>query len=198
MTYAQLKTAVIEDTHRPDLAALVPRFIREAEDMIRREMVAYILTTTLSEADRSLSNPAQYALPANTLVIRRIALQGQLGGEIIRAALGASSIYVEAGDGLIEFRGTPPADAIFDLTYFGAPPRLVDDIDTNELLDENETLYKSGAMFYLYQNTQDRELASDALAVFRGVIETLNEQIARKIGGAKITASYQFGKGGGY
>jgi len=207
MTYAQLKTAVIEDTHRPDLAALVPRFIREAEDMIRREMVAYILTTTLSEADRSLSNPAQYALPSNTLVIRRISLQGQLGGEIIRAALGASSrytdtqrvgIYVEAGDGLIEFRGTPPADAIFDLTYFGAPPRLVDDIDTNELLDENETLYKSGAMFYLYQNTQDRELASDALAVFRGVIETLNEQIARKIGGAKITASYQFGKGGGY
>jgi hypothetical protein len=207
MNYGELQTAVIEDTHRPDLAALVPRFIRESEDMIRREMTAYMLTTTLEEADRSLTNSSQYSLPEGVLVIRRVAIAGSLGSDITRIALGSITsypttqrvaVYVQPGDGLLEFRGTPPTDTIFDLNYFGMPARLVADTDTNALLDENETLYKAGAMFYLYQNTQDRELASDALDVFQGVVETLNEQIARKIGGAKITASYNFGSGGGY
>ena len=207
MTYAELQAAVIEDTHRPDLASLVPRFIREGEGMIRREMTAFLLTTTITEADRSVTIPAQYTLPVGVLVIRRIALAGQLGGEISRIALGAITsytdtqrvaLYVEPGDGTIEFRGVPAEDTIFDLNYYGMPAALTDPTDTNSLLDEHETLYKAGAMFYLYQNTQDRELASDALAVFNGVVDTLNEQIARKLGGAKITASYQFGKGGGY
>jgi hypothetical protein len=207
MNYGELQTAVIEDTHRPDLANLVPRFIRESEDMIRREMTAYMLTTTLQETDRSLTNSSQYSLPDGVLVIRRVAIAGSLGSDITRIALGSITsytttqrvaVYVQPGDGLLEFRGTPPADTIFDLNYFGMPARLVADTDTNSLLDENETLYKAGAMFYLYQNSQDRELASDALDVFNGVVETLNEQIARKIGGAKITASYQFGGGGGY
>lgn len=206
MNYDDLKTAVIEDTHRPDLTGLVPRFIREAEGMIRREMTAYILTTTIEEPARQ-ANPNQYTLPTGALIIRRIAVQGQQGSDLTRIALGnitsyaaaqGLAVYAEPGDGLIEFRGTPPADTIFDLNYFGMPAPLVDDTDTNTLLDENETLYKSAAMFYLYQNTQDRELASDALDVFNGVVSTLNEQVARKIGGAKITASYQFGSGGGY
>ena len=78
------------------------------------------------------------------------------------------------------------------------PAPLVNDEDTNSLLEENETLYKTSAMFYLYQNTQDRELSKDALDIFSSIIETLNDEIARKIGGAKITASYQFGQGGSY
>ena len=207
MNYGELKQAIIEDTHRPDLTSLVPRFIEEAEDMIRREMIAFLLTRTLEETDRSLTNSAQYQLPEGVLIIRRIALQGQLGEGITRIALGSITaftstqrvaVYVEPGDGLIEFRGTPATDTIFDLNYYGFPDRLVDDADTNTLLEENLTMYKAAAMFYLYQNTQDRELASDALDVFNGVTATLNEQIARKIGGAKITASYQFGRGGGY
>jgi hypothetical protein len=207
MDYADLQTAVIEDSHRPDLANLVPRFIREGEGMIRREMTAYLLTTTLEEADRSPTNSSQYILPTGVLVIRRLAIQGSLGSDVTRIALGSITsytttqrvaIYVEPGDGTIEFRGTPPTDTIFDLNYYGMPAPLVADTDTNALLEENETLYKAAAMFYLYQNTQDRELAADAQDVFEGVVETLNEQIARKIGGAKITASYNFGSGGGY
>ena len=207
MNYGELKTAIIEDTHRPDLTSLVPRFIAEGEDMIRREMNAFLLTTTIEESARSLTNAAQYSLPERVLIIRRIAVAGTLGSDVTRIALGSITgytttqrvaVYVEPGDGLIEFRGTPPEDTIFDLNYYGTPARLVDDGDTNTLLDENLTMYKASAMFYLYQNTQDRELASDALDVFNGVVATLNEQIARKIGGAKITASYQFGSGGGY
>ena len=207
MNYGELQTAIVEDTHRPDLATLVPRFIEEGEDMIRRELTAYLLTTTLVEADRSLTNPSQYSLPAHVLVIRRLALQGQLGSDIARIALGSITsytttqrvaVYAEPGDGLIEFRGSPAEGTVLDFYYYGMPEDLVDDDDTNRLLDENETLYKSGAMFFLYQNTQDRELAADQLNVFNGVMTNLNEQTARKIGGAKITASYNFGAGSGY
>ena len=208
MNYEDLKTAIIEDTHRPDLAALVPRFIREGEDMIRREMTAVLITATMGEADRSLTNPAQYTLPSRSLIIRRIAIQGSLGSDITRIALGSITsyttsqrvaVYVEPGDGLVEFRGNPPEGTIFDINYFGMPARLVENADTNPLLEENETLYKTAAMVHLYLNTQDRELASDALDIFNGVVATLNEETARKIGGAKITASYQFSSGrGGY
>ena len=210
MNYTDLQTAIIQDSHREDLAEepnLIPRFIREGEDMIRRELSGYILTTTLEESARTPGNSAQYTLPDGVLVIRRLALRGRVGDDITRIALGSIgrhpltsrvNVYVEPGDGLIEFRGTPATDAVFDLTYFGMPARLVEDEDTNSLLEENETLYKAGAMFYLYQNTQDRELATDSIDVFNSIIETLNEQIARKIGGAQITASYNFGRGGGY
>jgi hypothetical protein len=206
MNYAELQQAVIEDTHRPDLASLVPRFIREGEGMIRREMTAFMLTTTIEEAARQ-ANSAQYSLPTGILYIRRLALQGQTGPGITRISLDSITsyavsnrvaVYAEPGDGLIEFRGVPATGAIFDLNYFGMPAPLVADEDTNALLEENETLYKAGAMFYLYQNTQDRELATDAIDVFNSIIETLNDEAARKIGGAQITASYQFGNGGSY
>lgn len=206
MNYGELKTAVLEDSHRPGLASLIPRFIREGEGMIRREMTAFILTTTIVEAARQ-SNPAQYALPVGALFLRRIALQGQLGPGITRISLSAITsylttqrvaVYAEPGDGLVEFRGVPAENAVFDLNYFGSPAPLVDDSDTNSLLDDHESIYKSSAMFWLYKHTQDRELAGDEVDIFNGVVTTLNEQIARKIGGAKITASYQFGKGGGY
>ena len=211
MNYGELKSAVLEDTHREDLGQaptnFIARFIREGEGMIRRELSAYILTTTIEESARSLTNNNQYSLPAGILVIRRIAQQAIVGSEVVRIALGAITnypvsnrvaVYAEAGDGLIEIRGAPPVDTVFDLNYYGMPARLVEDEDTNSLLDENETLYKSAAMFYVYQHTQDVELATLALDVFNSIIETLNEEIARKIGGAQITASYQFGNGGTY
>lgn len=206
MNYGELQTAVIEDTHRADLTELVPRFIREAEGMIRRDMTAYLLTGTLSETDRSAPDSPIYNLLNGVMVIRRIAVQGQQLGlnRISLDAIGAYLIsgqlnsYAEAGDGTVEFRGNPAIDTVLILNYYGMPTPLMDDLDTNSLLDENETLYKSGAMFSLYQHTQDRELAQDALSIFENIIENLNEQVARKIGGATITQSYNFNGGSSY
>jgi hypothetical protein len=206
-TYAELQQAIIEDSHRPDLALLVPRFIRECEGMIRRELNAYILGVQLLEADRVAPGSPQYTLPVDALIIRNIALSGRVGASLSRIALSAITgypltdrvaVYAEPGTGVIEFRGSPPEDSIFDLSYFGIPAPLVDPTDTNTLLDENETLYKAGAMFYLFQNTQDKGLAQDQLSVFDNVITTLNEEIARKIGGLTITPSYNFSLGSAY
>jgi len=207
VNYGELKTAVIEDTHRPDLASLVPRFIREGEGLIRRDMTAYLLSGTLDDTARVSANSPIYNLPFNILFIRRLALQGSTAPGLIRIALDAIgsyaetdrvAVYAEDGTGTIEVRGNPPLGSVFDLNYFGMPAELSDDLDTNSLLDDHETLYKSAAMFHLYQHTQDRELSKDSLDIFGSVIDTLNEQIARKIGGVKITPSYNFHGGSAY
>ena len=144
--YAELQQAVIEDTHRPDLAALVPRFISEGEGMIRREMTAVLISTTLTEADRNPDNIAQYILPLGSLIIRRVAVQGATRADVPRIALGSIgvyasthriAVYVESGSGTIEFRGNPPQDTIFDLDYFGMPAPLVEPDDTIKVFLDN-------------------------------------------------------------
>ena len=60
MSYEELQTAIVQDSHREDLAGLdgepnlIPRFIREGEDMIRRELTAYI-----QDSDRIMQVPSQ-------------------------------------------------------------------------------------------------------------------------------------------
>jgi len=206
MNFGELKTSVIEDTHRPDLTSLVPRFIREGEGMLRRELIAHILTTTMTDIDRVSAGSPIYNLPDRILILRQVRPEGQQLG-LSRVALDAINgyavtnrvhSYAEPGDNTIELRGNPPTGAEFTINYFGMPASLVADADTNDLLEDHETIYKTAAMFYLYQHTQDRELASDALEVFNGVMESLNEQVSRKIGGAKITPSYNFHGGSSY
>jgi len=205
MNYAELQLAVIDDSHRPDLAEFVPRFITECEGLIRRQLTAYLLTTTIGETERIADG--LYTLPERVLVLRQLRLQGRQGDAISRvipaavrrlAATADVLQYAENGDGTIEFRGTPGTDATFDVTYYGSPAPLVDDLDTNELLTDHESLYISGAKFFLYIHTQDRELASDELSIFNGVVDTLNEAIARKIGGANIAPSYNMAGGSSY
>ncbi len=199
MNYAELQQAIIDDTHRPDKAALVPRFIRQAEGLIRTDLTAYELSTTLGEADR-VSN-GTYRLPARIVEIRSLYRRGVQGyalrkvsAEAVRGFHVSSdpTHFAQFADDRIEIRGTPGLDATFDLAYFGTPAPLANPTDTNELLTDYETLYISGAKFFLYTNTQDRELANDDLAIFTGMIETLNEQAARKIGGAEIAPAYNF------
>lgn len=205
MNYGELKQAVIDDTHRPDLSSHVARFITEAEGLIRRDLTAYLLSTTLSDSDR-VSNGV-YNLPVRTLLIRSIHLQGRQGDalqRVIPAAIRRLDTtadvlqYAEYGDGRIEFRGVPSTTQIFDISYYGSPAPLVNDSDTNELLTDHESLYIAGAKFWLYVHTQDRELASDENDIFNGILETLNEQIARKIGGANIAPTYNFSGGSSY
>ena len=106
--------------------------------------------------------------------------------------------YAENGDGTIEFRGVPSATDVFDILYYGTPAPFSADGDENELLTDHETLYMAGAKFFLYLHTQDRELASDELDIYNGVIDTLNEQVARKVGGASIAPTYNFAGGSSY
>ena len=205
MNYGELKTAVLDDSHRADLSAHVARFVREAEGMIRRDLRAYLLSTTITDSDRVADG--LFNLPVRVLELRHISLQGRQGDSLQRVAPGqirrldttADVLqYCQNGDGTLEFRGVPAAADIFDILYYGTPAPFASDADENDLLTDHESLYIAGAKFFLYLHTQDRELASDELDIFTGVIDTLNEQIARKIGGAIVAPSYNFAGGSAY
>jgi hypothetical protein len=205
MNYGELKQAILDDTHRPDLSTHVARFVRQCEGLIRRDLTAYELSTTLDDTDRV--SGGIFSTPARILIVRSIHLQGRQGdalqrvspGQIRRLDTTADVVqYAQYADGRFEFRGTPGAADVFDLSYFGTPAPFSADGDENDLLTDHETLYMAGAKFFLYLHTQDRELANDELDIYNGVIDTLNEQAARKIGGANIAPAYNFAGGSSY
>jgi hypothetical protein len=203
MNFGELKQAILADSHRPDLPSEVARFVRECEGMIRRELRAFVQTGTLGESDRVAGGV--YQLPPYLLELRSLYLTGADGDALEQVSLltvrrfsGPEPLQYAMRGATIEIRGTPATDASFDLEYLGHPPPLVDDTDTNSLLTDHEAIYTQGALFYLYQHTQDLELAQAALDIWTDAVNKLNEQIGRKLGGASVSGAYNFGHGGAY
>lgn len=202
MNYGQLKTFVLAEAHREDLAAEVAGFIRRAEGMIRRRLVGYELTATLGESDRAAGGV--YNLPSNLLMLRAVFTTSAGGSSYAVENFGAPNIreyavtapvvgYAVRGT-QIEFRGVPALDQELELHYFGHPAALSADGDENTLLTDHESLYVEGALFYLYKHTQDVELAQGALDVFDGTIESLNDAHARKVSSGSNQGHYNFGQ----
>jgi hypothetical protein len=201
LNYGTLKTAVLDYAHRADLSANVAGFIRLAEGMIRRELRAYEVTYALGESDRSAAG--LYNLPSTLLEVRVVNGAAADGSSFTLENVGVVGIknldssstpvqYAVRGQ-QIEFRGIPGTGATFDLLYLGWPAELAADPDTNSLLTNHEALYVYGALFHLYQYTQDVELAQGALDTFSDAVEKLNQQNGRKNGGASVGAAYNFG-----
>lgn len=201
MTYATLKQTVLDYAHRPDLSGYVESFVSLAEGMIRRDLVAMPTSVTLDEADRV--SGGVYTLPTGLDHVRviyadnsngtSVALE-QVGLHQLRrvSSLGPPAVFAIQGS-TIEIRGIPGTDAEIELHYMGHPPALSAESDTNSLLEDHEALYVYGALFFLYQFTQDLELAQGALDTFANTIEKLNEQAGRKLAGASVAQAYHFG-----
>lgn len=199
MNYGELKSAVVNGAHRPDLLGDAPGFVREGEGLIRRELrYALALTVTLDETDRVADGV--YALPAELDTVTAVYTEDAPAGleQVSRAQIrrlrdtAPVQQYCVLGD-TIEFRGVPGPDYEIELHYMGHPAALDDDGDTNALLTNHETLYISASRFFLYKHTQDLELAQGELDTFTAAIEKLNEQLARKLGGASVAPVYHFG-----
>lgn len=206
MNYTELQAAIISDTHRADLADDIPRFIRLAEGLIRRDLTAYELNATLTDSDRVTAGEGVYTLPGRVLNIRTVHLVGRQGdslhrvgpGQIRRLSASADVVmYTQNGDGTLEFRGVPSTTHTFEVRYFGTPAPL-EDTATNDLLTDHEGLYQAGAQYYLYLKTQDRELAQDQANTFDSIMERINEQMARKIGGGAVAPTYNMASRSAY
>lgn len=207
LTFGTLKTAVLNIAHRPDLSSDVADFVRRAEGMIRRDLIAYPLTKTLTDTDRV--SGGIYTLPIGLLQVRTIWMadsQGnsyeleQVGVTNIREELDLSAPAIQwAMRGTqIEFRGSPPAASSLELLYFGTPDAFAADGDTNDLLRDHEALYIDGSHVQLYTQTEDIELADKCQNRFDATIEKLNQQYGRKVGGARPSSAFDFSPSGSY
>jgi hypothetical protein len=204
MNFGQLKTQVLAYAFRTGdtvVTAQVASFVALAEGMLRRELMAMPLTVTLDDTDRDALGV--YNLPAVATQVRAIYGTSSSGDtytlkqvsleEIKRLSASAMPLnYAVIGD-TIEFRGVPSSTDEFTLHYLGHPVALSADADENDLLTNHEALYVYGALFHLYQFTQDPELAQGAMDTFRNALERLNAQTTRKLAGARVATTYNFG-----
>ena len=197
MTFAELKTQILEYAHRPDLTDEVAGFVSLAEGLIRRDLRASTFTVTLDEDDRDAEGV--YDLPSTLLEVRslRIAdstrfrtLEQKSPQEIATIPSTLPVQWYAMLGSTVEFRGVPEEDAELELTYFGHPAALSADGDVLAL---DEALYVYGSLFQLYQFTQDLELANGALETFQDALNKLNEAAGRKLGGASVRPAYWFG-----
>lgn len=208
MNFGQLKTQILAYAFRTGdtiVTAQCPSFVALAEGMLRRELTAMPLSIVLDETDRS--SGGVYTLPSVATQVRAIygtrnggeyALKQVSLEEIKRLDDTAPPLNFCVIGSTIEFRGVPATDEEFTLHYLGHPAALSADGDTNDVLTNHEALYVYGALFHLYQFTQDAELAQGAMDTFKQALERLNAQVTRKLAGARVAQSYHLGPVGNY
>jgi hypothetical protein len=168
--------------------------------MIRRKVRALELAAiTLDETDRV--SEGVYTLPSNLKEVR--AIYGTVNSErVLLTNVGVSgllaiadtdpAIYYAIHGTRIEFRGVPGTDSEFEILGLGWPDALAT-TSTNDLLTNFEDLYVFGTLFFLYNHTQDRELAQDSLSVFEDVVTHINRLPRRLSGNLQPPPVYNFG-----
>lgn len=200
LNYTTLQALALSQSKRTDLTAECPQFVRSCESMIRRKLQALEFRVTLTESDRV--SQGVYNLPSYTQEVRaifgtinsnRVKLRDVgLNGINALAPTDQSQGYAVSGR-TVEFRGVPGTGSTFEVVCFGWPTAL-EVIPTNELLDNFEDLYVFGTLFFLYNHTQDLELAQMCLSVFEDVVKHVNKLAQRRIGNAGAPPAYNFGQ----
>lgn len=199
LDYTTLQSTVLAQAKRPELTTEVVQFIRSCESMIRRKLQASEFRITLDESARVADGV--YTLPSNIQDVRaifgtvnsnRVQLRNVgLSGINVLAPTDASIEYAISGH-TVEFRGVPGTDSEFELVCFGWPDPLAT-TSTNTLLTQYEDLYVFGTLFFLYNHTQDLELAQSSLSVFEDVVKHVNKMASRIIGQPASPPAYNFG-----
>ena len=196
MNYAELKAAILSDTHREDYEPYVARFVSQGEALIALSLEGYFLETEIGESDRSVDDDAVYALPAKVTLMRAV-LYGEdppltQTDETLAAqyrSLTDVRVYCMR-DASIVFGGIPPVDAIFKLKYFGMPVALANDADTNNLLTDCPQLYIEAAQVYAFKRARNYEAASAMLQSVGSYIRDINQRMKKKLGGGQAANAY--------
>lgn len=209
LNYGTLKSQILEDSHRADLSSKVDDFVRQAEGIIYRTLRAAEMITRvdLTDADRVTAGEGIYTLPTDFLEDRAAFLINTTSGDIalervslaeLRRFAGSTTVrhYSILSSTEIEFRGIPSADEDVELIYYARPAAFSADADTNDILTYHEALYLHASLSMLYTYTQDLELAQAHGQIALDVVEDLNEQAGRMIGGTNTAGYYDLSSWG--
>jgi hypothetical protein len=201
LDYTSLQSWVLARAVRPELTAEVPNFIRECEAMIRRKVEAFELRTTLTEADRS--SEGLYNLSGQVREVRAVFATDNGGQSYPLERVGLAGIRQLRADAdvkhfavegqTIEFRGVPATDAELELHVVGWPDPLAT-TSSNNLLTLHEDIYTFGTLYFLFDYSQDLELAAGALDKFTRAAEDFNKVARGRSGGGSVLPWYNFGQ----
>jgi hypothetical protein len=193
MTYAELKAAILSDTHRADYEPYIARFVAQGEALIALSLEGYFLTATLDEDDRVLE--AVYSLPSKVTLMRTVLYDNRPLNPVDETLIAQYRSVADVmsycmRDSTILFAGIPPEDAEFTLNYFGMPAALTNDTDTNTLLEECPQLYIEAAQVYLFKRARNFEAASAMFQSVTSYIRDINRRTKKKLGGGQSANPY--------
>lgn len=196
MTKAELRAAALGDSHRENYTLLIDRFIQQAEALIKSRLESYGLEYTFADVDR----PGGTASPIYTLPARVTLPRYLHGPDYPLDAVDENVVATRKSSSVLEcfcvrpntlvVAGTPGAGTTLLFQYFGLPAALAADGDTNALMNDYPQLYIDATQVYIFRRAQDYESAKIAQDSAFALIDEINRQMKKKIGGARASGPY--------
>lgn len=194
-TYAGLLTFLEGHAHRDDLTALIPDFIRQAEDEARnhlRSLRAQAVAISTPDA-ASTTLPSNFggaislrmtADPYAPVQFRTIDQMNDLRSSY-RSQTGRPTDFSIIGSSLV-IHPDPAEGYEVELTYWIGLPALSDAATSNWLLLKNSGVYVDGAMWKLHEYTFDEQRADRRRGQFFAGIDnilqaSLNDTLAERL-----------------
>jgi hypothetical protein len=191
-------TAAFSDAHREDLQPTYgSRFMLEAESLIRARLEFYYQETTLDDTARVAPNSAVYNLPSRDISLIRHVLRSdglpldQTDETNIHTYASLSQVvaYVVRPSTLM-IAGTPGVGDTMSLHYFGMPLPLVNDGDSNNLLNDYPDLYKEAVQVSIFKRARDYDAATAMFQSANSKLDEINRKMKKLLGGARSSNPY--------
>lgn len=195
MNFAQLKTRALSDAHREDYTAHVAGFVEQAEAYIFSSLESYGLEYALVEADRLEPNSPVYTLPQpftaeRYLFVNSLPLDKRDESAIYNLRASSDVIAYCMRPRHVIFAGTPAVDSTINLHYWGLPPRLSGETDTNTLMNDFPQLYIEATQIYVWKRAQNFEKVNEATTSVDRMIREINRKVKKQLGGARSSNPY--------
>lgn len=170
-----LRTAVIENVNRPDIADVFPRIVALAESRFDRQL----RTREQIEVQTVTFSGGVATLPTN--VVEVISLTNASGAEYLQQSpqLGTANrnvgVYSIQGGSIVG----PVTEGDLQLMFYAKIPRLVSLADTNWLLSQYPSVYLYGASFEAAKHIRDVDLAQINQTLLNEAIEDVRTDDTR-------------------
>lgn len=195
MNFSELKTRALSDSHREDYDTLVAGFVELAEAFIFARLEAYGLETTLTDAQRIETDSPVYNLPTKFVSERYLILDGLPLDKRDETAIynlrNSSRVVAYAmRPRTVIFASTPATGASINLHYWGLPAPLVQETDTNTLMNEYPMLYIEATQIYIYKRARDFDKSRESESSVVDTIKQINRKVKKQMGGVVSSNPY--------
>jgi hypothetical protein len=197
-TYAELKTEIIDFSHRGDLQTKLDSFIDLAEsEMFANDIAPLKFRQEETRATATLSTSSRYlALPTGFKQMRRlrIELNSNDSNDIrykspeqlpIKGASGLPEFFTVTSQ--IEFDITPDSAYTVEMQYFKDFTALSSSNTSNAILTNHPTVYLWGSLWALYNYTLETQLANQMYGNFITALKGANKKYKKgRFGAAPV------------
>ena len=183
--YSDLKTQIIDFSHRNDIASKVDNFIILAEEaMYANPNFPLQLRQMEARAEATMNATRFLALPDGFITMRRLKLNiGSESCDVRYVAPDQMRIHGASGQpryftvtSQLEFDRVPDSTYTVDMQYSAIPTAISASNTTNVVLTNHPSAYLYGALWAAFGWANDDQQEAKYLAKFLGIVEGINKK----------------------